>query len=296
MARVAVVIASKGRPEDLGSWLDHVRRQTLAPDIMIWAVTGEADLPLAALAALPEGERPVVRIAPLGLCRQRNAALDHVPEDCDIVAFFDDDYVPSARCLEGIATVFERFPTLVGTSGRLLADGINGPGIPMDEAMAMVAAHDRAPPAAPLYLRRRSGLYGCNMAFRRTAMGGERFDEALPFYGWQEDVDYSARIGRVGLLAGTNGFAGVHRGAKGGRTSGVRFGYSQVANIIYLCRKGTMAWTFGGGLLLRNFLANHLRAVWSEPWTDRRGRVRGNWLAIVDLLRGRLHPGRVTAL
>jgi hypothetical protein len=29
---------------------------------------------------------------------------------------------------------------------------------------------------------------------------------------------------------------------------------------------------------------------------DRAGRLRGNLLALADLLRGRLHPGRITGL
>ncbi|AZO77314.1 hypothetical protein B5U98_17255 [Bosea sp. Tri-39] len=33
---------------------------------------------------------------------------------------------------------------------------------------------------------------------------------------------------------------GVHRAVKRGRTSGLRVGYSQIANTVYLARKGTM--------------------------------------------------------
>ena len=298
MPRIAIIIASKGRRDDLALWLGHVRRQSLAPEVMIWSLCAVEDLP--DLTDVPPHERPVVTWSGAGSCVQRNAGLAALPAGIDIVAFFDDDYVPSSRCLEGIARVFTACPELAGVTGYLLADGIHSSGISVERAMALVESHDAAWPDGlphePIALRRRTGLYGCNMALRATAIGDERFDEQLPLYGWQEDVDFAARVSRRGPLCATNGFAGVHRGAKGGRTSGVRLGYSQVANIIYLCRKRSFGWGFGLTQLARNMAANHLRLIRSEPWVDRRGRVRGNWLAIGDLLRGRSHPMRIVDL
>ena len=269
---------------------------------MIWSLCAKEDLP--DLSAVPPDERPLVTWSKPGTCVQRNAGLAALPPGIDIVAFFDDDYVPSSRCLEGIAHVFEAYPELVGATGQLLADGIHSAGVSVDTAMALVEAYDRTRPVdhpvtgptGRITLRARTGLYGCNMALRMAAIGDERFDEQLPLYGWQEDVDFAARIASRGPLRTTNSFAGVHRGAKGGRTSGVRFGYSQVANIVYLCRKRTMSWPFGMQLMWRNILANHGRMLWSEPWTDRRGRAFGNWLAFGDMLRGRLHPTRILEL
>ena len=159
-----------------------------------------------------------------------------------------------------------------------------------------LGAFDASGAPERLTLGRETELYGCNMVLRTAAIGSDRFDEQLPLYGWQEDVDFAARIARRGPLRSTNAFTGVHRGAKGGRTSGVRFGYSQVANIIYLCGKRTMGWRFGLNLLGRNILANHVRMFWPEPWADRRGRACGNWLAFADLMRGRLHPTRILDL
>ena len=298
MPRIAIIIASKGRRDDLGLWLGHVRRQSLAPAVMIWSLCAAEDLP--DLSEVPPQDRPLVTWSQAGTCAQRNAGLHALPDGIDIVAFFDDDYVPSNRCLEGMARVFAAHPEVIGVTGHLLADGIHSSGVSVDAAMALVEAYDHAhPPArpvAPITLRRRTGLYGCNMALRAAAIADDRFDEQLPLYGWQEDVDFAARISRHGPVRGTNAFAGVHRGAKGGRTSGVRFGYSQVANIVYLCRKRTMSWPFGLQLMWRNILANHGRMLWSEPWTDRKGRARGNWLAFADLLRGRLHPMRILEL
>mgnify|MGYP000606119618 CR=1 FL=1 len=67
-----------------------------------------------------------------------------------------------------------------------------------------------------------------------------RFDERLPLYGWLEDLDYCRRMSPYGRIQRSSMLVGVHMGVKGGRQSGVRLGYSQVANPIYFVIKGSM--------------------------------------------------------
>jgi GT2 family glycosyltransferase len=210
-----------------------------------------------------------------------------------VIAFFDDDYVPSNDCVAGIARFFNQYPDVIGASGHLLADGINSPGISFEDAQAMVAAFDAAPRSSEIKIVPRYGLYGCNMAFRRDAIAGLKFDEALPRYAWQEDVDFARRATAHGKICGTDAFVGVHQGVKGGRTSGRHFGYSQIANPVYLIRKGTMSFPFGARLILRNLAANIVRSFAPEPWVDRKGRLTGNMIAFADLLRFKCRPSRI---
>jgi hypothetical protein len=122
------------------------------------------------------------------------------------------------------------------------------------------------------------------------------FDEKLPLYGWQEDTDFSRRLARYGTIARSERLLGVHLGTKGGRTSGVRLGYSQVANPIYLVRKGSVSMGYAAKLICKNLLANHSRLLAPEPWIDRPGRCKGHWIAILDLVRGRDDPRRILML
>ena len=291
-SRVAVVIASTGRPVELGRWVDHMRRQTVQPAALVYAVAKVTDLPC------PEDIREAVTvvISDPGLPRQRNAGLEAVSESNDIIVYFDDDYVPSSYCIEGIDVWFRENQDIVAANGVLLADGINTAGISYEEAARIVACQDALPRSEPTVLCELNGLYGCNMAYRIAAIGSDRFDEQLPLYAWQEDVDFATRVGRRGRIVKTNAFYGVHQGIKGARLPGLRLGYSQVVNPIYLARKGTLSISEAAKLVVKNMLMNHAKALFPERWVDRFGRCKGNWLAVRDVLLRRDHPGNILRL
>jgi len=289
--RVAVIIASAGRPECVAHIMADLRRQTQSPSRIILSVTGPRDLPPPHVRAGAE-----VVLARRGLPAQRNAGLDHLAGDADVVVFFDDDFVPSRYALAGLCALFGQHRAIAGATGVVLADGIMTPGIAYSRAETIVAAYDSKGARAPKLIADVPDLYGCNMAYRLSALDGLRFDERLKLYGWQEDVDFAVQVARRGRIVRTDALVGVHLGIKSGRTSGVRLGYSQVHNPLYLWRKGTMPRAKAFRLLLRNVAMNHARSLWPEPWIDRIGRVRGNWLGFADVLRGRLTPERIEDL
>jgi GT2 family glycosyltransferase len=285
---VAVVIASTGRPVEIGQLLEHLAAQTYQADKIVLSVVSAEDLP----DQIPTGVSTI--IGSKGLPSQRNRGMQAVLEGADIIVFFDDDYLPSKNAIEGIVRLFTKHKQLVGATGRLLADGINSGGISYEHAVALIERNDaKVVQPRKETLVELEGLYGCNMAFRASAIGDTRFDEALPLYGWQEDIDFSAQLMPRGRLVKSNAFVGVHRGVKSARTSGVRLGYSQVINPIYLSRKGTMRASYAMRIICKNMLANHFRACRPEPWIDRVGRLRGNWLAISEVMAKRAHPGRI---
>ncbi|MEO0917296.1 MAG: family 2 glycosyl transferase [Pseudomonadota bacterium] len=294
MTRIAVAVCSAGRPDALAAIIPSFAHQTRPADRVLVVVTRLDDLPWT---TPPPGVE--ARIADKGLALQRNTALEMVMDDCDIVVFFDDDFIPSQHALAGVENVFATMPEVSGLTGIVLADGAVGPGISFVNAQRMVQEHDASigdtPPAWQVKVRNIAGLYGCNMAYRLSAIRDLRFDEVLPLYGWQEDIDFSARV--PGVLIRTNAMVGVHCGAKNGReTAGHRLGYSQIANPLYLWNKGTLSTRFAARLMLRNMAANHLRALRPEPWIDRLGRARGNWIAIADAVKGRIDPRRILNL
>ncbi|MGY2046795.1 glycosyltransferase family 2 protein [Methylobacterium sp. JK268] len=287
--RIAVGLATVGRPEVCGETLTRLCVQTRLPDRVLVSVPSPSDL----AAPAPEGLPTTVLVGPRGLTRQRNAILTAL-DDVDLVCFFDDDFVPDPGYLAALERAFLADPGLIGATGRVLADGITGPGYSFAEADRVLGgASPGSGPPVPVY-----SLYGCNMAFRVAPLraAGLSFDEVLPAYGWLEDVDFSRRAARLGRLARVGEASGVHLGVKGGRQSGRRFGYSQVANPLYLVGKGSYALPRAGWLMGRNLAMNLLRGLRPEPHVDRRGRLVGNLRALADLARGRLHPGRIADL
>lgn len=291
--RVAVIVASLGRPASLSQLLARLLIQTTPPHRVILSVEKEQDIPDLSDMTLPIE----VVFGPRGSSAQRNRALDMLDLETTFVAMIDDDYVPAPNFIQGVLRGFVAFPEASGLGGLLIVDGANGPGVSFEEAVAQVEdfAATREHDATPRRLPGMAGVYGCNMAFRMRDIGTIRFDEAVPLYGWLEDTDFGARL--PGPFVYTDAFFGAHCAVKIGREkSGVRLGYSQVANPVHFFRKGTLSLRRMITLILYPFLANLSKTVRPEPWIDRKGRLRGNLMAFADMVRGRLTPDRILDL
>jgi glycosyltransferase involved in cell wall biosynthesis/GT2 family glycosyltransferase len=288
--RVAVIVATLGRPEVVTASVRHLlETQDLKPELVVASCATLDDA-----GDLATDPRIKVVTGPKGLPTQRNTALAALPPGLDVVAFFDDDFVADRDWLAAAARTFRRDPGVVGFTGWVLADGIKGPGIPFSEAVALV---ETAPPPASWRWIEPYSPYGCNMAFRASRIGDTRFDQRLVLYGWLEDRDFAASLARQGgRLVKSAEARGVHMGVKGGRVQGDRLGYSQVINPVYMLRKGTMTAVQVVDHVLRNVASNLAKAPRPEPFIDRRGRLRGNVLALMDLIRGRIEPERAARI
>jgi GT2 family glycosyltransferase len=289
--KIGVIVATLGRPQECEHLLDQIRRQTIAPAIVVFSVEKTEDLP-----SNIDKDVEVV-IGSRGLCAQRNRGIARAVDECDAFVFYDDDFVPSIRSISGLADLFASDSTIVGATGYVLADGVVKGGISAEIAAQIVAEYDELGPARPFDVKGNDApAYGCNMAFRSSAARDLRFDERLALYGWQEDVDFGSQIAKRGKMVRTNAFCGVHRGVTHGRTPGVRLGYSQVVNPVYLVRKGTMRFSHAARIMIGNLLANHLKWVIRERHIDRLGRARGNWRGLLDLMAGNARPEKITEL
>jgi GT2 family glycosyltransferase len=286
--RFGVAIATTGRAQMLAQTLPVIQACLRPGDRLMIVGASEADFP----ADLDPGiERT---ISPRGSSPQRNRAIDALVGDVDAIVFFDDDFLPAPDWLETAEAFLRARPEVSALCGHVVADGIHGRGFSVEEGLGLLRAD--APSASE-----REGLdddfpsYGCNMAFRASAIGETRFDERLKHYAWQEDADFSCRVARAsrGRRMRLHRLRGVHLGVKSGRVSGRRLGYAQIANPLYLLRKGTMPARHVFTLMARNLIANAVKTLRPEPWIDRRGRLAGNLRALADVARGRIDPARV---
>lgn len=295
-----VVIATKDRASDVSTLLSFLARQTLRPERILIVGTSASDI--AGLDRHPIGTDVSVELMianKIGLTSQRNVALAALRSGSMLsgrrnafVAFFDDDFRPAADWLERCAARFARDVDVVGVTGRVLADGVRSTAITEADAERYLAGtlvpqkHWSDMENGQVV----ASLYGCNMAFVDDVARECSFDEELPLYGWQEDCDYTGQAKRYGRTVIDTGCRGVHLGVKGGRTSGVRFGYSQIANPFHIASNGRMTRLRAARFVLRAIAANVIRSVPPARLFDYRGRLRGNLIALFDLARGRCRP------
>ncbi len=305
--RAYVVVATKGRPKETAILLERLLRQTRPPERVV--VVGAELSDVHGIDDYAQSFRDALTVTlsdRAGLPIQRNVGLEMLakqgvfePEaDGCFVAFFDDDFRPADDWLAAASEAFESASDCVGLTGRVLADGVRVGGVSEADAEDFLAGRKEpqehwASGDAPRSL---TSMYGCNMAFRDIVFRNKRFDERLPLYGWQEDRDFTGQAAEFGECLYIPDCQGVHLGVTGGRGSGVRLGYSQVANLAYLCRKGTVPLKIAAKLIFRSLGSNTVRSLREHALVDYRGRLKGNLIACVDLLTGRCKPERVLDL
>lgn len=292
-SRVAIVVASVGRPELVRHFIAALARQTVPPAQVVVSVPTLASYP-SGIHIDPSLAVDVV-VGHRGASAQRNAGVNALREDIDLIAFFDDDAVLRDDYLSAAVDAFSMQGNLVGLTGRVIVDGAaEGREVPLEEALSALDSsrsdgkHGREPT---------TDLYGCNIVVSRRVFLTDRFDERLKLYSWLEDLDLSRRIARRGSLARDADCVIAHLGsASGGRTQHVRLGYSQVTNPVYLWRKGSLSIMDVGRLVLRPLLSNLGGSFIGGSADWRRNRLRGNAMSFVDLLRGRVTPERIESI
>jgi GT2 family glycosyltransferase len=285
--KLAVIVPTLGRKAQVGRLLRHLESQRRPPDEVILSAPDETHVDPY------EAQRFVVSrvFGKTGSSVQRNTALAVALDRFDIVTFFDDDFIPADDYLARVIEAFEQNADWAVVMGRVVADGARGAGLDWETGLAALRSA-KIDPDKPEIIDH-VGAYGCNMSVRSSFVGGLRFDERLPLYGWQEDIDFTSQLRPFGRVVSLKSLLGVHLGVKSGRVSGERFGYSQVMNPIYLIKKGTVPAEFALELMARNVVANLVRSLWPEPHVDRRGRLKGNFLAALHAAMGRIEPEHI---
>jgi GT2 family glycosyltransferase len=270
--KLGLVIASHGRPEILQKVLMNAASQPRVPDDIVISAVNSADI--------PEITDTITNVRTVfgspGLTSQRNRGISCLIDTMDVVVFIDDDFIVGDNYFLNLERIFGRDNSIIAVTGQVIADGANSPGFTFEEGLRM----------ARQYMQRKTA------PFIRSV----RFDERLPLYGWQEDLDFSGALRGVGRIVSSNLIWGVHLGTKRGKGSEIRLGYSQIINPAYIVSKGNMPIAFALRIATKNFLANLVKSIHPESYVDRRGRLRGNLIGLFHLMTGRLTPEYVLKL
>jgi GT2 family glycosyltransferase len=247
--RLAFVIATKDRPEELRRLWRSVLAQSRLPDEVIIV---DASARPTALSAGP-GTGPVPRVLPAPVAsasRQRNSGLAAVSEGTTLVGFLDDDAVLDADAVDEMLRFWRQAgPDVAGAAFNM----VNHP--PLDWPVIKRAC-----------LALRLGLYSARggevtasgfqtmigpvaatawtawlpsgaSVWRREVFDRFRFDEWFAGYSYLEDVDFSYRVGRTAKLAVVAPARYRHLPAAGGRGGGYAFGVREVLNRVHFVSK-----------------------------------------------------------
>ena len=127
--RVAVGIATAGRPLNLKQTLRELTKQQRPPDVVVVCASSNADLGDVRL----EFPAVVTLFAGRGLAQKRNAILRHL-SDFDVLIFLDDDFLVDPDYVAATEAAFASDDAIAMTTGEVIADGVCGPGLDVIEA------------------------------------------------------------------------------------------------------------------------------------------------------------------
>jgi len=289
---IAIIIATLGRKEIVEQTLSSLAVRKAVPHSVIVVGTDKNDLPDVP-ANLPFQLRLLIAPAK-GSAIQRNFGIKELPPSIEFVAFLDDDMeVHDDYCAE-VENVFRSSPDAAGFSGCILANG----NIDRAAARQLLDSH-QVPAGMPgfgFYPKRWPGFYGCAMNIRRRWLDVEQFDERLPLYAVGEDCEIGFRLSRHGFIGGSARCPVAHLATRSGRLSEVGVGYAQIINFLYFANKGVgfpKISTYFEKLVrlpLVNLFFLSFPFLDGKNHVDRKGRFRGNLLAIFDVLQGKIEP------
>ena len=249
MNKLAFVIPTKDRPEELRRLLKSLALQSATPDEVI-VVDGSA-APVREVVDECRGI-PVryLRCLPPSATRQRNAGIQAARPDHDLIGILDDDSVLAPEACEAMLRFWKDAQAGVGGASFNL---VNHPPV-----FASGLKHLRMAERMGLYSRIRGAVLPSGFqvmltdfredtpvqwlpsgtsVWRREVFQSFRFDEWYAGYSYLEDLDFSYQVGKKYKLVVVAGARQFHYPSPRGRLDGYRFGQREVANRLYFVRK-----------------------------------------------------------
>ena len=296
MHKLAVVIPTKDRPEELRRMLTSVRAQTRRPHQII-VVDGSMPDVRAVVDAFPELAIDYVRVFPPSLSQQRNAGMRELEPDITIAGYLDDDLVLEPDAIENMLRFWESAAPEFGGAAFMITNapaprwlaakslfGIDGP-VPG----RMLRSGFPSSFGRPAHNVECDWLYGGATVWRREIIARYHYDEWFLGTGFMEDVDFSFSVREHYRLIVVAQARVAHYSAPTRPDRERLLGTWQVVNRMYFVRKHThrglsigSAWVANIGLALLNGAIAFTRLNRSY-WR----RAQGNVAGIIAELRGR---------
>jgi glycosyltransferase involved in cell wall biosynthesis len=294
--RIAFVVPTKDRPDDLRKLLASLAAQTRRPDQVIVVDGSEPPVREVVEQAGALGVE-YVREFPPSLARQRNAGMARLRADITLAGYLDDDIVLEPEAVQRMLEFWERARPDAGGAAFTITNNPQPRGLRFKQALGIDHARPgRVLPSGfvssilpqPADLET-EWLYGGATVWRREVIAAYSYDEWFVGTGYMEDVDFSCSVRdryRLFVVAAAR-LAHYSRPVRADRQQ--LLGKWQVVNRMHVVRKhrarglsAAAAWYASIGLFLVNLAAGLLHRR-GEPLN----RARGNAAGMVAELLGR---------
>lgn len=290
MHRLALVVPTKDRPDDLRRMLASLTAQTLLPHQVL--IVDGSERPVSAVVDdFPQLPLEYVRCVPPSLARQRNAGMARLADGITLAGYVDDDVVLERDAIEAMMLFWAAAGPDVGGAAFNIA---NNP-VPGQMALKQVFLIDHRRPGRVLPSGCQTSLHsheqdsevqwlnGGATIWRRTVIAQYAYDEWFVGTGFMEDVDFSFAVRGKYRLFVVSGARVAHYSRPVRPERQYLLGKWQVVNRMYIVRKyrarglsPAAAWYATAGLLLLNLGAALLRGS-KAHWNRARGNLAGIW-------------------
>ena len=296
MSKLAFVVPTKDRPDDLRRMLASLRAQTRLPDQII-IVDGSDPVVRHVVEEFPDLKADYVRVFPPSLARQRNAGMQRLRADITLAGYLDDDVVLEPDAIEKMISYWNRAPGDLG--GTVF--NITNTGPPNWVRVKSLFWVDHPVPGKVLASGCTSilGNQGSNIetdwlcggatVWKREVVERFPYDEWFQGTGYLEDVDYSFSVRSQYRLALVSDARLAHYSPPVKKDRHRLLGKWQITNRMYFVRKHRArgmslykAWVASFALLGLHLAQGLLRFD-----IDGLNRARGNAAGIIDEILGR---------
>jgi glycosyltransferase involved in cell wall biosynthesis len=199
--KLALVIPTKDRPDDLRRMLGSVDKQSVRPAQLI-VVDGSNPDVRHVVDSFPGLEIEYVRVFPPSLAKQRNAGMARLRHDISMAGYLDDDVVLEPEAIETVLAFWETADANIGGVSFNIVNAEEPRGLWVKSLFgldgyrrgAVLPSGWTTAPGSPRADLEVDWLCGGATIWRRDIIDHYTYDEWFQGMGFLEDVDYSFNI------------------------------------------------------------------------------------------------------
>ena len=299
MHKIAFVVPTKDRPDDLRKLLFSIASQTRKPDQLI-IVDGSSPDIRHVIEEFPDLEFDYVRVYPPSLSKQRNTGMQQLKPEITLAGYLDDDIVLEPSAIDAMLEFWSSAPADIGGAAFSITNALPAKYLHLKKLFLI----DSPLPGKMLLSGfpstigfQRSNiesawLYGGATVWRREIVEQFSYDEWFLGTGFMEDVDFSYAVRKSYRLIVVAGSRLAHYSYPVKLEREALLGKWQIVNRMYFVRKNqgrglslSAAWVASIGITFLNAGIGLLRMR-----KNYRLRAKGNISGMFSELVGKRGP------